>query len=91
MFNTLFNNILFQKTSVNVQPLSCLFFEEIAAHKKDMFFLICVFAFALFLLFHISVDFQVPLADALGQIGSIWDRFWCHFWSNFPLAFRRPR
>ena len=36
-------------------------------------FLICVF-----------VDFRVRLADALGQMGSILDRFVCHVWSNFP-------
>ena len=61
------------------------FFEEIAAHKKHMFFvLIIVFAFAFFLFFHISVDFRVPLADALGQIRFILDRFWCHFWIKFP-------
>jgi hypothetical protein len=43
-----------------------------------------VFAFAFFLFFQISVDYRVPLADALGQIRSILDRFWYHFGSNFP-------
>ena len=82
---------LFHKTSVNVQPLSPLFFEEIAAQKKIIYlFLIFVFAFACFLFVHISVDFRVPLADALGQIGSILDRFWCHVWSNCP-AFSAAR
>ena len=37
-----------------------------------------------FSIFHISVDFRVPLADALGQIRIILNRFWCHFWINFP-------
>ena len=68
----------FHKTSVNAQPLGPPFLEEIAAHKKNKK-LIFVFAFVFFLLFHISVDFRVPLADPLGQIGSILDRFWCHF------------
>ena len=50
-----------------------------------------MFAFTLFFsIFHISVDFRLPLADALGQIGSILDRFGCHFWSNFP-AFSAAR
>jgi hypothetical protein len=47
-----------------------------------------VFAFAFvccFVFFHISVDYRVPLADPLGQIGSILDRFRCHFWFNFPV------
>jgi len=43
-----------------------------------------VFAFAFFLFCQISVDYRVPLADALGQIRSILDRFWYHFGSNFP-------
>ena len=43
-----------------------------------------MFAFAFFQFFHVSVDFRVPLADALGQIRSILDRFWCHFGINFP-------
>jgi hypothetical protein len=34
--------------------------------------------------FSIFVDFRVPLADPLGQIGSILDRSRCHFWFNFP-------
>ena len=66
---------LFQKASVNAQPLSCQFFDEIAAHKKADLFLTVVFAFAFcFSIFYISVDFRVPLAEALGQIGSILDR-----------------
>ena len=79
----------FHKTSVNAQPLSPPFFEEIAAHKKNVFshFCVCVCVFSIF---HIFVDFRVPLADPLGQIGSILDRFWCHFWSNFP-AFSAAR
>ena len=79
------------KASVNAQPLSPPFFEEIAAHNKNViFFLICVFAFAFFYLFHIVVDFRVSLADALGQIGFILNRCWCHCWSNFP-AFSAAR
>jgi hypothetical protein len=60
---------------VNAQPLSCPFFEEIAAPLKNniCFSLLCL-RLRFFLLFHISVDFRVPLADALGQIGFIWDR-----------------
>ena len=50
--------------------------------KNIIIFLIFVFAFAFFLLFHISVDFRVPLADALGQIGIIFDRCWWHCWFN---------
>ena len=61
-----------QKTLVNAQPLSCPFFEEFAAHKKNVFSRFCV-CVCVFLLFHIYVDFRVPLADALGQIGSILD------------------
>ncbi len=38
-----------------------------------------------FPIFHISVDFRVPLADALGQIRFILDRLWCHVWINFPV------
>ena len=37
-----------------------------------------MFAFAFFLFVHIPFDFRVPLADALGQIGSILDRL-CYF------------
>ena len=44
-------------------------------------FCVCV---GVFLFVHILVDFRVPIADPLGQIGSILDRFWCHLWSNFP-------
>ena len=44
-----------------------------------------MFAFAFFLLFHISVDFRVPLADALGQIGSMLDRFCCFFGLTLPV------
>ena len=43
-----------------------------------------VFAFAFFSIFHIVVDFRVPLADPLGKIGSILDRFWYRCWSNIP-------
>jgi hypothetical protein len=44
-------------------------------------FCVCV---CVFLFVHISVDFRVPLADALGQTRSILDRCWCHCWINFP-------
>ena len=81
-FSFLSSFFLFQKTSVNAQPLSPSFFDEIAAHF--ILFLICVFAFALFLFCYIYVDFRVPLADPLGQIGFILDRFWYHCWFNFP-------
>ncbi len=43
-----------------------------------------MFAFAFLLFFNISVDFRLPLADALGQIRSILDRFWCHLWIIVP-------
>ena len=69
----------FQKTSVNAQPLSPPFFQEIAAHK-EIYVFFSFLCFAFFQFFHISVDFRVPLADALGQIRSIFDWFWCHFW-----------
>ena len=49
-----------------------------------------MFAFAFFLFFHISVDFRVPLADALGQIGSILDRCCCFAGLTFP-AFSAAR
>ena len=74
---------IFHETSVNAQPLSPTFFDEIAAHKF-LFFFIFVLAFAFFLFVHTFVDFRVPLADPLGQIGFILDRFWCHLWLNFP-------
>ena len=48
---------------------------------------VCV---CVFLSFYISVDFRVPLADPLGQIGSILDRFGYHCLSNFP-AFSAAR
>ena len=81
---------MFHKTSVNAQPSSPPFFEEIAAHNCFYCFLICVFAFAFFLFVHISVDFRVPLADPLDLIGSILDRFGYHCWINFP-AFSAAR
>ena len=80
----------FKKTSVNAQPLSPPFFEEIAAHRKDLLFSHFCVCVCVFLLFHIYVDFRVPLADALGQIRSILDRCWCHFLSTFP-AFSAAR
>ena len=46
---------------------------------------ICVLLFA-----HIYVDFRVPLADALGQIGSMLDRFCCFFGLTIP-AFSHAR
>ena len=48
------------------------------------FFSLMCLRLHLFYFIHISVDFRVPLADALGQIRSILDRFGCNVWSNFP-------
>ena len=43
-----------------------------------------MFAFAFFLVFIFLLIFGYPLPTPLGQIGSILDRCWCHFWSSFP-------
>ena len=67
---------------VIAQPSSPPFFEEISAHI--IFLLIFMFAFAFFH-FHMLVDFRVPPAYPLGQIGSILDRFWCDIVFNFPV------
>ena len=56
------------------------FFEEIAARKIKRFPCLRL----RFVYFHIFVDFRVPLADPLGQIGSIFDRSWYHLLSNVP-------
>ena len=90
MYNFLLSFLFFYKASVNAQPLSPPFLRKSTHINKYMFvshFCVCV---CVFQFFHISVDFRVPLADALGQIGSILDRFGCHFWSNFP-AFSAAR
>ena len=60
--------------AVLVAFLCALFYTLVNAQPLNPPF----FVFA-FLFFHISADFRVLLADALGQIRSILDRLWCHF------------
>ena len=52
---------LFLKTSVNAQPLSPPIFEKFAPHFKIFFYIIWVLYVRIVLLFHIFVDFQMPL------------------------------
>ena len=62
-------------TIVNAQPLSTPVFEKIAPYFRKEKKLIWFFTFVFcFLLFHIFVDFRVPLPPRLGQIGPICDR-----------------
>ena len=62
---------------------------EIAAHKKILLFSFLRLRLRL-LIFQIFVDFRVPLADPLGQIGSIAGRCWCNLGSNFPTFSAAP-
>ena len=69
----------FHKTSVNAQPLSPLFFEEIAAHKEIyvLFSFLCLrLHFFLFFIFLLNFGYPLPTP--------ILDRFGCHLWINFP-------
>ena len=52
---------LFLKTSVNTQPLSPPNFEKFVPHFKIFFYIIWVLYVRIVLLFHIFVDFQMPL------------------------------
>ena len=60
-----------EKTSVNAQPLSPPILEKIAPDFKNIvFFLFCIFTFAFCILFHIFVNFRLPLPTLLEMTGS---------------------
>ena len=62
-----------EKTSVNAQPLSSPIFEKMAPDfKNKVFFLFCFFTFAFFILFHIFVNFRLPLPPP----GPDWSHLW---------------
>ena len=84
LFYTRCSSPLFFKTSVHAQPLSPPFFEEIAAHKKYMCFVIFVFAFCFFYFVHIYVDFWIPLPTSWARLASFWSDFGAIFGSTFP-------
>ena len=70
------------KTSVNAQPLSSPIFEKISPNfKNNVFSYFGSLRFRFFHLFAIFVNFRVPLAPSLGQIGPICVRVWFHFCS----------
>ena len=75
----------FQKTSVNAQPLSPPFFQEIAAHKEIIFFFsfwclrLHFFYFFIFLLI-----FGYPLPTPWARFAPFWIGFGSNFGSTFP-------
>ena len=84
--------IFVDKTTVNAQPLSPPNFEKIAPHFKNNVFSYFASLRLRFLLFHIFVDFRLPLPPfPLGQIGPICDRFWSHVCSVLVEAGERRR
>ena len=65
------------------------FWENHTRFQKQRFFLFCFFTFAFFILFHIFVDFRLPLPPPLAQINLICGRFWSHFSKTFHLLIHK--
>ena len=68
-----------------------VFWEIRTIFQKKSFFLCCFFTFAFFVLFHIFVDFRLPLPPPLAQVGPICDRFWSRFCSVLVEVGERSR
>ena len=67
------------------------FWENRTRFQKQCFFLFCFFTFAFFILFHIFVNFRLPLPPPLAQIGFICGRCWSHFCSVLVEVGERSR
>ena len=59
------------KTSVHAQPLSCLFFEEIAAHKKMLFSHLCVCVCVCSICLYLLI-FGYPLPTPWARLALFW-------------------
>ena len=78
MFYMSFLSHLLKKLSKRPAVEPSDFWENRTRFQKQCFFLFCFFTFAFFILFHIFVNFRLPLPTPLAQIGLICVRFWFH-------------
>ena len=84
--SVLYNIFFFQKTSVNAQPMSPPFFEEIAAHKKIIvvFFSFLCLRLSFFYSFIVLLIFGYPLPTPWARFVPFWIDFGAIFGSTFP-------
>ena len=93
ILNTFISFSFFFSKNIGKRPAAELsvFWGKCRSFKKNTFVSQCCVCVCGFLRFHMSVDFRVPLADALGQIGFFFGIEFVDLLVWLSPHFRRPR